>query len=145
MSMALDLAKKAAELQEVPVGAVLVCNNKVIAQAHNLKETTPSALAHAEILTIQKAEKRLGRWRLTDCTLYTTLEPCLMCTGAIIAARIGHLIYGACDKKAGAIESVYSAFEDKKLNHHPQIIKGLLADASSQLLSDFFKAKRSGG
>lgn len=142
MSIALNLAQKAYDLKEVPVGAILVHNHQVIAQAHNLKETTPSALAHAEMLVIQRAEKLLRRWRLTDCTLYTTLEPCLMCTGAIIAARIGTIVYGVCDKKAGAIESVYNIFEDKKLNHTPQVIKGILAETSSQLLTDFFKNKR---
>jgi len=142
MSIALEEAKKAYEKDEVPVGAVIVKNNKIIAKAYNQREHFQDATKHAEIICIQKACRKLKSWRLEGCDIYITLEPCSMCAGAILWTRVNRIIYGAKDEKGGALGSSYNLFEQKNLNHHPQIISGILEDKSSVLLKDFFKQKR---
>ena len=134
----LRLANRAQERGEVPVGAVIVCDGKVIARGFNTRETKNNPLGHAEIEVIRKASKSLGRWRLSDCTLYVTLEPCVMCAGAIVQSRIGRVVYGAKDPKAGAVESLYCVLGDKRLNHRPVVESGVLADECKKMLKDFF-------
>lgn len=148
MRRALQLAAKAAALGEVPVAALLVqgpldaARPKVLAQAHNLTETRPDPTAHAERLVLERAAKKLGRWRLNDCTLIVTLEPCSMCAGASVWARVGRILYAAADPKAGACGSVLDVAAHPRLNHRIPVTGGLLAAESGQLLKDFFKAKR---
>lgn len=141
MKEALKEAKKAYEKLEVPVGAVIVKDGKVIARAHNLKETKNIATAHAEILAIEKASKKLNSWRLIDCDMYVTLEPCTMCMGAIISARIKNLYIGALDPKTGACGSFVNLSE-LKYNHTVNIFKGILQDECEYILKDFFKKLR---
>ncbi|MEG2295901.1 MAG: tRNA adenosine(34) deaminase TadA [Oscillospiraceae bacterium] len=141
MNLALQQAKNAFALGEVPVGAVIVKNDQVIGSAYNLRESERNALAHAEILAIEQCCKTLQSWRLTDCDLYVTLEPCPMCSGAIINARIRRVIYGAYDSKAGCCESVINLFA-LPFNHQPIIHGGVLQKESSQLLKSFFKKLR---
>lgn len=142
MRQALKLATQAGELGEVPVGAVLVHENQVIAEAYNLRESRPSALAHAELMVLQAGCEKLGRWRLTGCTLYVTLEPCVMCAGALVNARVDRVVYGARDPKAGAVESLYQVLGDQRLNHRPEVEGGVLGDECGKILSDFFRARR---
>lgn len=141
MQIALDEAKDAADIGEVPVGAVIVKDGEVIASAHNLRETTGDATAHAEVLAIREACRALGGWHLDKCTLYVTLEPCPMCMGAIVNSRIGKVIFGAKDAKAGACGSVID-LRSYPLNHKPQVESGFMSEESLALLSDFFKEKR---
>lgn len=141
MAIAIEEAKTAAELGEVPVGAVVVKDGEVVARAHNLRETGKSALAHAELLAIGKACEALGGWRLWQCDLYVTLEPCPMCSGAIINSRIKRVVYGARDAKAGCCDSVISMF-DLPFNHRPEIIEGVCAEECASLLRDFFRSLR---
>ena len=141
MAKALLLAKKAAQMDEVPVGALIVREGKVIARAYNKRETLKSPTAHAELLAIQKAAKKLGGWRLIGCTLYVTLEPCPMCAGAIVNARVPTVVFGAPDPKAGALGSVYDLAQGR-LNHTPQVISGVLQKECGDVLSDYFKKKR---
>lgn len=142
MDLALSEAQKAADLGEVPVGAVIVKDGEVIAQAHNLKESEYSALKHAELLVIEKASQKLGRWRLTDCELYVTLEPCVMCSGAIVQARLKTLYFGTLDPKGGGTQSLYQILQDERLNHQTEVIGSVLQDRCSRILTDFFKARR---
>lgn len=142
MELALLEAKKAAAADEVPVGAVLVQGERVIARAHNLTESKKNPCAHAELLVIQKAAKRLGRWRLNDCVLYVSLEPCSMCAGAIVWSRLKRLVYGAKDPKAGACGSQLKIIGHPGLNHHPSMAGGVLGMESAELLKKFFKSKR---
>lgn len=142
MKQALKEAKKAYEKLEVPVGAVIVKDGKVIARAHNQKETKFDTTKHAEILAIQKASKKLGSWRLIDCDMYVTLEPCSMCAGAIINSRIKNVYIGASDEKTGAVGSVLNLFEDYKFNHIVNFEKGILEDDCKKVLQDFFKELR---
>ncbi|MDF9824324.1 tRNA(adenine34) deaminase [Breznakia sp. PF5-3] len=142
MKEAIKEAKKAQLKDEVPIGAVIVKDDKVIARAHNLRESKQMSTAHAEILAIEKACKKLGTWRLNDCSLYVTLEPCAMCAGATILSRVDHVIYGAKDPKGGCIESCLQLYEQQGFNHYPDVISGVLEDECSTLLSDFFKNKR---
>lgn len=142
MRRALELAEQAKYLQEIPVGAIIICDNQIIAEAFNEKERKTDATAHAEVLAIQRASQRLGRWRLSDCTLYVTLEPCFMCVGAVISSRIGRLVYGTPDSKAGAVESTYKLLETKHFNHYPKVESGPLKEECSQLLKDFFQNLR---
>jgi tRNA(adenine34) deaminase len=142
MRQALRLAAQAAALGEVPVGAVVVCDNVVIAEAYNEREGRPSALAHAELTALAAACSALGRWRLNGCTLYVTLEPCVMCAGALVQARVDRVVYGAVDAKAGAVESLYEVLSDARLNHRPVVDGGVLASECGALLSDFFRARR---
>jgi tRNA(adenine34) deaminase len=142
MRRALELAAQAAALGEVPVGCVVVHENQVISEAYNERETRPSALAHAELTALQAACEKLGRWRLTGCTLYVSLEPCVMCAGALVQARVDRVVYGARDPKAGAVESLYQVLNDARLNHRPQVTGGVLGAECGQVLSDFFRKRR---
>lgn len=141
MRLALDEAKKALGENEVPVGAVIVKNGEVIAYGRNRREKENNALCHAELEAIDKACKALGGWRLTDCDLYVTLEPCPMCAGAIINARIRRVYYGAFDDKAGSFGSVVD-FNHLRYNHKPEIYAGIMEDECQSLLTEFFKALR---
>ena len=142
MQVALAEAQIAYELGETPVGAVIVRDGAIIAKAHNLRESKRDATAHAELLAIRQANQVLGGWRLTRCTLYVTLEPCPMCAGAIVQARIPHLVFGAHDKKSGACGSLMDLVRDDRLNHQAEVTSGILADESSQLLRRFFAELR---
>ena len=142
MKEALKEAKKAFEKEEVPVGAVIVKNGKIIARAHNLKETKNSSICHAEILALQKACKKLGAWRLTDCDMYVTLEPCAMCTGALINSRIRKLYIGTNDEKTGACGSKINLLEDVIFNHKVEINSGLMQNECECLLKKFFMMLR---
>ena len=141
MAQALELARQAAAEGEVPVGCVIVCDGKVVGQGRNRRETDKSALAHAEIEAISEACKTLGGWRLWECTLYVTLEPCPMCAGAIVNARIPRVVYGASDSKCGACGSVCDIFS-MDFNHHPQVTTGVMEEACGELLQSFFKQLR---
>ena len=138
MNAALSLARAAYDLDEAPVGCVIVHGGAVIAEGYNFRETGQNALLHAEVTAIEKACEHLGSWRLDECELYVTLEPCPMCAGAIINSRIARVVYGAADPKAGCFGSVLD-FNDHRFNHKPEIIAGVLGDECSRLLSDFFK------
>lgn len=142
MQEALKEAKKAYNKLEVPVGAVIVKDGKVIARAHNLKETKLDTTKHAEILAIQKASKKLESWRLLDCEMYVTLEPCSMCAGAIINARIKKIYIGALDEKTGAAGSVLNLLKDYKFNHEVEVEKGIMKEQCESMLKDFFKNLR---
>lgn len=141
MDEALKLAKEAFDAGEVPVGCVIVRGGEIVGRGRNRREGDKSALAHAEIEAISEACRRLGGWRLWECTLYVTLEPCPMCAGAILNARIPRVVYGAGDQKSGAVRSVCSLF-DMKFNHHPQVEQGVREAESSALLTDFFQKLR---
>lgn len=145
MRRALELARQAAAEGEVPVGALVVFENQIISEAYNERETRPSALAHAEIDAIRLATERRGQWRLTGCTLYVTLEPCVMCAGALVQARVDRVVYGARDPKAGAVESLYQVLSDTRLNHRPVVLGGVLAEECGRVLSDFFRSRREAG
>ena len=142
MKEALKEAFKAYKKEEVPVGAIIVKDGKIIARAHNLKESKNDTTNHAEILAIQKASKKLNSWRLIDCEMYVTLEPCSMCAGAIINSRISKLYIGTMDKKTGACGSVLNLLEDYKFNHIVQVEKYILKDKCEKILKDFFKYLR---
>ena len=147
MSIALEEARKAYDQGEVPVGACVVQfpengEPTLISRAHNLRETDNQACAHAEFLACQEASKKLGRWRLSDCVVYVTLEPCLMCAGLLYQARIKACVYGAPDPKAGALGSLYQVNEDSRLNHNFQVTPGVKRDECAALLSAFFKERR---
>ena len=141
MKLALKEAQKAFIKDEVPIGAVIVLDGKVIARGYNLRETKQKSTAHAEIVAIEKACKKLGTWRLENCELYVTLEPCPMCAGAILQSRIKKVIYGALDPKGGSVQSVMNMYETKGYNHYPEI-EYIQTDECSQILKDFFKRKR---
>lgn len=142
MKIALKEAQKAYLEDEVPVGCVIVKDDKIIARGHNKKEKNNNALLHAEIVTLNKAQKKLNDWHLNDCTMYVTLEPCLMCTGAIIQTRIKKVVYGCLDPKGGAIESVIKIDEIKNLNHSFESISKVLEKDCSNILKSYFKSKR---
>lgn len=142
MKQALNEAQKACEKLEVPVGCVIVKEGKIIARAHNLKETKFDTTKHAEILAIQKASKKLQSWRLIDCEMYVTLEPCSMCAGAIINARIKKIYIGALDEKTGACGSVFNLLKDYKFNHQVDYETGILQEECEKKLKDFFKNLR---
>lgn len=141
MSRAIELAKMAADIDEVPVGAVAVRDGKIIAEAYNTREHSKCATHHAEILCIEEACRVLGGWRLVGVTLYVTMEPCAMCAGAIINARVPRVVYGAPDLRFGAFGSLINLAETP-LNHKPEVVGGVLGDECVKLLSDYFKAKR---
>jgi tRNA(adenine34) deaminase len=169
MRRALELAKEAADLGEVPVGAVVIREEpvvdsssgnqptmqqtartkakppEIIAEAFNLRESTNDPSAHAEFIAIRDAAAKLGSWRLTDCTVIVTLEPCPMCAGLLVNARVKHLVYGADDPKAGAVSSLYRLANDRRLNHRMEVTGGVLAGRSSTLLRAFFTARRRAG
>jgi tRNA(adenine34) deaminase len=142
MRRALDLAARAGELGETPIGAVVAQEGEELAAAHNERELRSDPTAHAEILALRAAAARLGGWRLPDTTLYVTLEPCAMCAGAIVLARVPRVVFAAADPKAGAAGSVLDVLADPRLNHRPQVSAGLLAEEAGELLRDFFRARR---
>ena len=142
MLLALKEAKKSYKIGDVPVGAVIVCNNKVISLGHNLKEKKNNAIMHAEIVAINKACKKLKRWRLEDCELYVTMEPCLMCCGAILQARMGRIVYGAKCAKFGYVHSISEVLNSKKNNHQVSVTGGILEEECSKILKEFFSNKR---
>jgi len=142
MKIALDEAKKAAGIDEVPVGAVIVKNGIIISQAFNTRESSKDATSHAEITAIKKACEALEAWRLIDCEMYVTLEPCLMCSGAILQSRIEKLYIGTMDPKAGAAGSVINVFEDYWFHHKCEVFTGIMQEECSSILKDFFKKKR---
>ena len=141
MDEALALAREAAAEGEVPVGCVIVCRGEIVGRGRNRREADKSALAHAELAAIQEACRKLGGWRLWECTLYVTLEPCPMCAGAIVNARIPRVVYGAADRKCGAVDSVCSLFS-MAFNHHPQVESGVRGEECGQLLTTFFQNLR---
>lgn len=138
MAVALDEARAALDHGDVPIGAVVVHDGAVVARRHNERELHHDPTAHAELLALRDAAHELGTWRLDDCTLYVTLEPCVMCAGALINARIGRLVYGAADLKAGATASLYNVCADPRLNHNPPVTHGVLAEPCAALLTGFF-------
>ena len=142
MQFAIAEARAAVAHDDVPIGAVVVRAGVVIAARHNERELTGDPTAHAEVLALRDAAAVVGHWRLLECTLYVTLEPCLMCAGASVNSRIGRVVYGAIDPKAGALESLYRVCSDERLNHRPPVSSGVLADQCGQLLKAFFAARR---
>ncbi len=144
MRRALELASAAGEMGETPVGAVVVRteSGEVLAEAHNLRESENDPAGHAELIAMRAAAKAIGDWRLSACTLYVTLEPCPMCAGLIVQARVGRVVYGATDPKAGAVDSLYRLCSDERLNHRIEPVGGVLADESAALLKAFFKELR---
>ncbi|MGW1157676.1 tRNA adenosine(34) deaminase TadA [Streptomyces sp. NPDC002513] len=142
MRLALDEAGQAVRSGDVPVGAVVLsADGSVLAAGHNEREATGDPTAHAEILALRRAARALGEWRLSGCTLVVTLEPCTMCAGALQQSRVDRLVYGARDDKAGAAGSLWDLVRDRRLNHRPEVIDGVLADRCAQLLTDFFRAR----
>lgn len=142
MKEAIKQALKAKEIDEVPIGCVIVKDGKIISRSYNKREKMNQSIAHAEILAIQKACRKLDSWRLDECDLFVTLEPCPMCAGAIIQSRIKRVVFGAYDPKGGSVETCTKLFDVKEYNHHPEYIGGILEPQCSQLLKDFFKEKR---
>ncbi len=142
MRAALAEAEAALTHDDVPIGAVVVRDGEVIARRHNEREHLQDPTAHAEVLALRDAATALGRWRLDDCTLVVTLEPCVMCAGAVVSARIGRLVFGAADLKGGATGSLYNVCADPRLNHNPPLAHGVLAEACGDLLSRFFASRR---
>lgn len=142
MLQALELAAAAEERAEVPIGALIVKDGQVIGQGYNLRESEQDPTAHAEMLAIRQAAAALRSWRLLDCTLYVTLEPCVMCMGAIILARIPRLVYGCRDPRVGAVGSIYDFSTDERFNHQVQVTEGVLQQECSRQLSDFFRRLR---
>jgi tRNA(adenine34) deaminase len=142
MGRALELAHEARNLGEVPVGALVVRSGRILAQAHNLRETLNDPTAHAERLALAWAGRSLSTWRLEECVLYVTLEPCVMCAGAIVLSRIKRLVYGALDPKAGGCASLYHVVSDPRLNHRCQITAGVMARECGEVLKEFFQERR---
>ncbi|MBS4206456.1 tRNA adenosine(34) deaminase TadA [Lederbergia citrea] len=142
MRMAIAEAEKAGDMNEVPIGAVMVLNGEVVSTAHNLRETDQNAVAHAELIAIEKACKKLGTWRLEGAELYVTLEPCPMCSGAIILSRIKKVVYGAADPKAGCAGTLMNLLGDERFNHQSEVIEGVLEEECGRLLSNFFREIR---
>lgn len=142
MLRALAQASRAEKEGEVPVGAVITQGEQIIAAAYNQREQLKDPTAHAEMIAITQAADAVDSWRLTECTLYVTLEPCPMCAGAILQARIPRIVYGALDPKAGAVDSLYQLLADKRLNHQVEVVSGVLADECGGMLTEFFRARR---
>ena len=142
MRFALKEAQKAALIDEVPVGCIIVLNDKIIAKAHNKKETTNDPCGHAEIIAIRKACKKINNWRLENCEMYVTIEPCIMCSGAIIQSRIKKIFYGAKDNKGGGLGTSINVLEAKNINHVPEVYGGILLEECSKIISEYFKTKR---
>jgi tRNA(adenine34) deaminase len=142
MSRALEMARRAASMGEVPVGAVLVGPDGLVTEGHNLTVTNSDPTAHAEVVVIRQAAARAGDWRLPDLTLYTTLEPCALCSGAIVLSRIRRVVYGATDPKAGMAGTLGNLVQDPRLNHRVSLTTGVLTDDSSRLLQEFFRRRR---
>ncbi|GGC94330.1 tRNA-specific adenosine deaminase [Thalassobacillus devorans] len=143
MQYAMQEAKKAEAVGEVPIGAVIVKDNEVIASGYNLRETSQLTSSHAEFIAIERANNIMGSWRLEDCTLYVTLEPCPMCAGAILQARIPRVVYGAPDPKAGCTGTLMNLLQDERFNHQAEVFSGVQEEQCGQMLSDFFKRIRS--
>jgi tRNA(adenine34) deaminase len=142
MRLALREAERAPAHEDVPIGTVVVCEGELVAAAHNERELRQDPTAHAEVLALREAARVLGSWRVLDATVYVTLEPCAMCAGAIVLARVARLVFGAADPKAGAAGSVLDVLGEARLNHRPQVAGGLLAADCGELLSTFFAARR---
>ena len=142
MTRALEMAELAASREEVPVGAVLTKDDEIVAEGHNLTVTSNDPTAHAEVVVIREAAQTLSDRRLTECTLYVTLEPCAMCAGALVLSRLGRLVFGASDPKAGMVGSLGNLVQDERLNHRVEVTRGTLADAAGDLLQGFFRARR---
>jgi tRNA(adenine34) deaminase len=142
MKLALEDAEQALREDEVPIGAVIVHAERVIARAHNQREQLRDPTAHAEMIAITQAAEARGSWRLDDCTLYVTLEPCPMCAGAIVQARIPTVVYGAADPKAGAVRTLYRLLDDPRLNHRCLIVSGVLEQPCGEILTRFFQRQR---
>ncbi len=142
MAVALEEGRLAADEDEMPVGAALVMNGEVIARAHNLREGLSDPTAHAEMLVLREASQRLLRWRLTNATLYVTMEPCAMCAGAAVLARISRVVYGCRDPKAGACGSVFDIAREPRLNHRVEVIGGMLKEACQEIIQSFFEKRR---
>lgn len=144
MRLALEQAEAAAAADEAPVGAIIVADGRILAAARNEREARRDPTAHAEMIAITQAAAVLQSWRLENCTLYVTLEPCPMCAGAIVLARIPRVVFGALDPKGGAVRSLYRILEDPRLNHRSEVVAGMLAEPAGRILSDFFRRKREG-
>ncbi|MBT2639633.1 tRNA adenosine(34) deaminase TadA [Bacillus sp. ISL-39] len=142
MLEAIEEAKKAGQIDEVPIGAVIVLDGEIIARAHNLRETKQSSIAHAEVLAIDEACQKLGTWRLEDAILYVTLEPCPMCAGAIMLSRVKKVVYGAKDPKGGCAGTFMNILQDERFNHQSEVVTGVLEAECGALLSDFFRTLR---
>ncbi|HHL3302915.1 TPA: tRNA adenosine(34) deaminase TadA [Bacillus cereus] len=142
MQLAIEEAKKAEAIQEVPIGAVIVLNGEVISAAHNLRETEQRSIAHAELLAIDEACKKLGTWRLEDATLYVTLEPCPMCAGGIVLSRVKRVVYGAGDPKGGCAGTLMNLLTDERFNHQCEVVAGVLEEECGTLLTNFFRELR---
>lgn len=142
MREAINEAKKAEQIGEVPIGAVLVLNDEIIAKAHNLRESNQTAIAHAELLAIDEACRKLGTWRLEQAILYVTLEPCPMCAGAIMLSRVEKVVFGASDPKGGCAGTFMNLLQDERFNHQSEVIPGVLEEECGQLLSQFFRSLR---
>ncbi|HLT55390.1 MAG TPA: tRNA adenosine(34) deaminase TadA [Bacillota bacterium] len=142
MQLAINEAKKALAYQEVPIGAVIVYEDEVIAAGYNMRETTQHTLSHAELVAIQQANEKLGTWRLEDCTLYVTLEPCMMCAGAIVQSRIKRVVYGAKDPKAGCAGTLMNLLTEERFNHQTEVTDGVMEKECSELLTNFFRKLR---
>ncbi|ENQ3081073.1 tRNA adenosine(34) deaminase TadA [Bacillus multifaciens] len=142
MKLAIEEAKKAEEIQEVPIGAVVVVNGEVISRAHNLRETEQRSVAHAELLAIDDACKKLGTWRLENATLYVTLEPCPMCAGAIVLSRVKRVVYGAADPKGGCAGTLMNLLTEDRFNHQSEVVAGVLEGECGSLLTNFFRELR---
>lgn len=142
MKEAIKEAEKAAAVGEVPIGAVVIHNGEIIASGHNVRETLQTTLSHAELIAIEEANKKIGSWRLEDCTLYVTLEPCPMCAGAIVQSRIKRVVFGANDPKAGCAGTLMNLLNEPRFNHQAEVCGGVCAEACAKLLKDFFKGLR---
>ncbi|MDC3415247.1 tRNA adenosine(34) deaminase TadA [Aquibacillus sp. 3ASR75-11] len=142
MLLAIEEAKKAEQIGEVPIGSVLVHNGEIIASGFNLRETQQRTTSHAELITIEKANQVIGSWRLEECTLYVTLEPCPMCAGAILQSRIQRVVFGAYDPKAGCVGTLMNLLEDRRFNHTADVLGGVLEEECGKLMSEFFKGIR---
>jgi tRNA(adenine34) deaminase len=145
MARALRQAQLALDHDEVPVGAIIVRDGQIIGRAHNQRELLGDPTAHAEMIAITQAAAAVGNWRLDDCTMYVTLEPCTMCAGAVVLARLPRLVFGARDPKAGAVGSLYDVPRDPRLNHTVAVTGGVLADQCGAILTEFFRTRRGGG
>lgn len=142
MRQAIKQAKKAEKLEEVPIGCVIVHNDKIIARGYNRRNTDHTSLAHAEMMAIKKACKKIGDWRLEECTLYVTLEPCQMCAGAIVQSRVKRVVIGAMNKKAGCAGSIFNLLEEDRFNHKAEVTRGILEDECAEMMSEFFRGLR---
>ena len=145
MQQALELARQALASEDVPIGALVVHQGHVIGRGYNQREKLQDPTAHAEMIALTAAAEHIGHWRLEDCTIYVTLEPCPMCAGALVLARVRRLVYGAADGKAGACGSLYQITDDARLNHHVETAAGVLADPCAELLREFFRRRRALG